>query len=220
MPIQPQSFISGREQRLHARALRQKFFPPPTFQEASIAAPCEKETLLQEAVFAAAASDVTPIIEDGEIRTPKVAEIQAAVCEVFAVSRLDMVSQRRTADIVKPRQIAMGLCKKLTLRSLPEIGRRFGGRDHTTALHGIRKFQWAIDRIEPDMRDGSSPKDWALAIKALLSSKEITSAKEIQRATRAAHRRQGAINRKAEYLACRLSISFDEAMARILEEKS
>jgi chromosomal replication initiator protein len=51
------------------------------------------------------------------------------------------LSSRRTANVVRPRQVAMYLAKQLTLRSLPEIGRRFGGRDHTTVLHAVRKIE-------------------------------------------------------------------------------
>ena len=51
------------------------------------------------------------------------------------------MSSRRTANVVRPRQVAMYLAKTLTLRSLPEIGRRFGGRDHTTVLHAVRKIE-------------------------------------------------------------------------------
>ena len=54
------------------------------------------------------------------------------------------LSSRRTANVVRPRQIAMYLAKTLTLRSLPEIGRRFGGRDHTTVLHAVRKIESLI----------------------------------------------------------------------------
>jgi chromosomal replication initiator protein len=60
------------------------------------------------------------------------------------VSRSDLLSARRTANVVRPRQIAMYLAKTLTLRSLPEIGRRFGGRDHTTVLHAVRKIESLI----------------------------------------------------------------------------
>lgn len=67
--------------------------------------------------------------------------IQRAVCNYFNVSRTDLLSQRRDRNIVRPRQIGYYLSKKLTLRSLPEIGRRFGGRDHTSALSGIRKIE-------------------------------------------------------------------------------
>ena len=57
------------------------------------------------------------------------------------MSRADILSSRRTAVVVKPRQVAMFLAKTLTMRSLPEIGRRFGGRDHTTVLHAVRKIE-------------------------------------------------------------------------------
>lgn len=74
---------------------------------------------------------------------PTVVAIQRVVAKHYNVHRMDLISARRTANIVRPRQVAMYLAKTLTLRSLPEIGRRFGGRDHTTALHAIRK----IDRL-------------------------------------------------------------------------
>ena len=67
-------------------------------------------------------------------------EIQKAVCLASAISLTDMISMRRPSFLVRPRQIAMAICKELTLRSLPEIGRRFN-RDHTTVLHATRKMQ-------------------------------------------------------------------------------
>lgn len=76
---------------------------------------------------------------------PSVRDIQLAVCKHFDVKLLDMMSKRRTADIVKPRQVAMYLAKTMTLKSLPDIGRRFGGRDHTTALHAIRKIDGLVE---------------------------------------------------------------------------
>jgi chromosomal replication initiator protein len=54
------------------------------------------------------------------------------------------LSSRRTANVVRPRQVAMYLAKTMTLRSLPEIGRRFGGRDHTTVLHAVRKIEGLV----------------------------------------------------------------------------
>jgi chromosomal replication initiator protein len=79
------------------------------------------------------------------VRTPdpkkvKIEDIQKLVASHFNVSRSDILSARRTASVVRPRQIAMYLSKLLTPRSLPEIGRRFGGRDHTTVLHAVRKI--------------------------------------------------------------------------------
>jgi hypothetical protein len=76
---------------------------------------------------------------------PSVRDIQLAVCKHYDVKLLDMMSLRRTADIVKPRQVAMYLAKTMTLRSLPDIGRRFGGRDHTTALHAVRKIESLVE---------------------------------------------------------------------------
>jgi chromosomal replication initiator protein len=71
----------------------------------------------------------------------RIEDIQRTVARQYNVSRADLLSSRRTANVVRPRQIAMYLAKTLTLRSLPEIGRRFGGRDHTTVLHAVRKIE-------------------------------------------------------------------------------
>jgi hypothetical protein len=71
---------------------------------------------------------------------PRIEQIQSAVCERYNVTMADLSSIRRTANVVRPRQVAMYLCRELTLRSLPEIGRRFGMRDHTTVLHATRKI--------------------------------------------------------------------------------
>lgn len=72
---------------------------------------------------------------------PSIRDIQKAVCKLYDVKLVDMLSSRRTAIIVKPRQVAMFLSKTQTLHSLPQIGRRFGGRDHTTVLHAVRKIE-------------------------------------------------------------------------------
>lgn len=68
-------------------------------------------------------------------------EIQRKVAEHYNVRLSDMIGPKRSRTIARPRQIAMYLAKKLTTRSLPDIGRRFGGRDHTTIMHGIRKIE-------------------------------------------------------------------------------
>jgi chromosomal replication initiation ATPase DnaA len=77
---------------------------------------------------------------------PTIATIQAATCRHFSMTRNEILSERRTKEVVYPRQIAMYLCKTLTPRSLPEIGRRFGKRDHTTVLHAVRKIKDLIRR--------------------------------------------------------------------------
>lgn len=79
--------------------------------------------------------------------------IQREVLRHFPyVNRMDLIGQRRTANVVLPRQIAMYLCKTLTPRSLPDIGRRFGGRDHTTVLHAVRKVT-ALIQSRPDVAE-------------------------------------------------------------------
>ena len=80
------------------------------------------------------------------------ADIQKLVATHYNVSRADILSSRRSAGVVKPRQIAMYLSKQLTLRSLPEIGRRFGGRDHTTVLHAVRKIEGCV-QADPGLRE-------------------------------------------------------------------
>ena len=68
-------------------------------------------------------------------------EIQKRVAEHFNVRIADMHSARRARAVARPRQVAMYLAKQLTARSLPEIGRKFGGRDHTTVMHAVRKIE-------------------------------------------------------------------------------
>jgi chromosomal replication initiator protein len=68
-------------------------------------------------------------------------EIQKRVSDHFRIRQAEMVSARRAREVARPRQIAMYLAKQLTPRSLPEIGRRFGGRDHTTVIHAVRQIE-------------------------------------------------------------------------------
>ena len=89
------------------------------------------------------------LIRPAEPRKVKIEEIQRVVARRYNVSRSDLLSSRRTANVVRPRQIAMYLAKTLTLRSLPEIGRRFGGRDHTTVLHAVRKIEGLVGNEGP-----------------------------------------------------------------------
>jgi len=72
--------------------------------------------------------------------------IQRVVAEYFKVPMADLSSARRQQTIVWPRQVAMYLSRHLTPRSYPDVGSRFGGRDHTTVLHGVKKVEWALTR--------------------------------------------------------------------------
>src|SRR6202167_6817324 len=85
--------------------------------------------------------EMRDLIRPVEPKRVRIEDIQRIVARQYNVSRADLLSSRRTANVVRPRQVAMYLAKVLTLRSLPEIGRRFGGRDHTTVLHAVRKIE-------------------------------------------------------------------------------
>jgi chromosomal replication initiator protein len=67
--------------------------------------------------------------------------IQKAVAEHYSLKQADLISERRARAVARPRQVAMWLAKQITTRSLPDIGRRFGGRDHTTVLHAVRRIE-------------------------------------------------------------------------------
>lgn len=87
---------------------------------------------------------IADLVRGKEPRRVKIDDILRVVTKHFGVNRADLLSSRRNRSIVRPRQIGMYLAKSLTSRSLPEIGRRFGGRDHTTVLHAIRKIDELI----------------------------------------------------------------------------
>jgi chromosomal replication initiator protein len=98
----------------------------------------------QSVTLEMAEREVRDLIRPQDPKRVKIEDIQRVVARQYNVSRSDLLSSRRTANVVRPRQVAMYLAKTLTLRSLPEIGRRFGGRDHTTVLHAVRKIEGLV----------------------------------------------------------------------------
>ena len=82
----------------------------------------------------------------GAERRVTIDEIQKAVSAHFELKPVDLVSARRAVVVARPRQIAMYLAKRLTTRSLPEIGRKFGGRDHSTVIHAVRRIEELRDK--------------------------------------------------------------------------
>jgi chromosomal replication initiator protein len=105
---------------------------------------------------------IRDLVQGIEPRRIKIEDILRIVSRHFAVSKQDILSQRRHRSVVRPRQIGMYLAKHLTSRSLPEIGRRFGDRDHTTVLHAIRK-------IDKEVGENSRLKDEIDELKRQLS---------------------------------------------------
>ena len=82
-----------------------------------------------------------PHLRGGAERRVTVDDIQKATSEHFGLKQADLISERRNRSVARPRQAAMWLAKQLTTRSLPDIGRRFGGRDHTTVIHAVKRIE-------------------------------------------------------------------------------
>lgn len=95
---------------------------------------------------------IRDLVQGLEPRRIKIEDILRVISRHFGVSKSDLLSQRRHRSVVWPRQIGMYLAKQMTARSLPEIGRRFGNRDHTTVLHAIRKIEGKLNG-NPRLRD-------------------------------------------------------------------
>ena len=90
---------------------------------------------------------------------PTIKEIQRAVCDKWQVLMGDLISERRTQNIVIPRQAGMAIAVRLTARSLPEVGRCFE-KDHTTVLHAIRKFAPVITEINKRVLPTATVEHW------------------------------------------------------------
>jgi chromosomal replication initiator protein len=97
--------------------------------------------LVQKTITIDMAQDVLRDLLRANDRRVTIEEIQKAVVEHYSIRMADMSSARRSRAVARPRQVAMYLAKQLTPRSLPEIGKKFGGRDHTTVMHAVRQIE-------------------------------------------------------------------------------
>ena len=98
-------------------------------------------SLVQKTISIDMAQEVLKDLLRANDRRVTIEEIQKAVVEHYSIRMSDMVSARRSRAVARPRQVAMYLAKQLTPRSLPEIGKKFGGRDHTTVMHAVRQVE-------------------------------------------------------------------------------
>ncbi len=98
-------------------------------------------TLVGRPITFESAQDVLHDLLRANDRRVTIEEIQKRVAEHYSIRLADMHSPRRARLVARPRQVAMYLAKQLTSRSLPEIGRKFGGRDHTTVMHAVKKIE-------------------------------------------------------------------------------
>lgn len=97
-------------------------------------------TLVGRPITLEMTSDVLQDLLRANDRKVSIEEIQHHVAEYYNLRLSELLSPRRARNIARPRQVAMFLAKQMTTRSLPEIGRKFGGRDHTTVIHAVRKI--------------------------------------------------------------------------------
>jgi hypothetical protein len=160
-----QSFKASIEARAVALAQRKENAAFEALCVVAREAPLSQTPSIQSAEAMPADAEPSPnwfvVVEPRHGDFPSIRDIQRKVCEHYGVTLIDILSRRRTADIVRPRQIAMYLCKKFTLHSLPQIGHRFGGKDHTTVLHSVQK----MDHLCP--RDAVLAHDIAILTEAI-----------------------------------------------------
>lgn len=100
-----------------------------------------------------AATCLRDLVHSQDPHRVKIDDIMRIIGRHYNVAKADLLSPRRARSIVRPRQVGMYLAKKLTSRSLPEIGRRFGGRDHSTVLHAVRKVEELMEKDEQMQRE-------------------------------------------------------------------
>jgi chromosomal replication initiation ATPase DnaA len=128
-----------RQQRIKAAAVGQEVIEAVKTPDEVAKIDNEQADILEKRWAERQKAQWFSIIE--EVGPPRIEDIIRAVCKYFSVTRIDLLSARRTRSVTLPRQTGYYLCKILTKNSLPEIGRRFGNRDHTSALSGIRKIE-------------------------------------------------------------------------------
>jgi hypothetical protein len=102
-----------------------------------------------------------PIDVDISDRFPTIAEIINIVSDVWKIAPVHIISARRTRECALPRQVVYALACRLTTRSLPDIARRLGGRDHTSVLHGRNKLIHHLEKVEARLPPNATVRQWA-----------------------------------------------------------
>jgi chromosomal replication initiator protein len=143
--------VSPAEQYQRVKAARARLYSGPAKPRLLPTPPREVLSALAEIV------KPLPPLEGAGPPKIRVATVIAQVADEFGVSAREICSDRRSRgggngqiDVITPRFVAMHLCREITSQSLPEIGRRMGGRDHTSVLNGIRKMRQRL-KVEPDL---------------------------------------------------------------------
>jgi hypothetical protein len=144
------------KQRLARIASRAVVEPPPPVKQEEPEEPQEKAKIPFMEWAAHERAWEIELLHCGDYESPRggppIRKIQDVVCRHYGVSRDDMLSARRTADLIEPRHVAIYLARRLTPHALPKLGRSFGNRDHTTILHAFRKIGARIEK-DKSMRE-------------------------------------------------------------------
>lgn len=137
------------EQRKHYDAIRRKFFEPRPKVIPIVNVEAPVSVPIQYTIYYSAGEAPPPKIEWAP-QYPAIRDIVRAVSKSYGVSVHDINSDRRSMEIVLPRHVAMYLAKDLTTRSLPYIGGKMGGKDHTSVLHAIRRIRRQME-TDPEL---------------------------------------------------------------------
>lgn len=121
--------------------LAQKIITNPRMLEGAMKRIFSNAHMTRRALTLDLVMEVIPDLLRASDKKVAIDDIQKTVCQFYNIRQSDMNSPRRSRVVVRPRHVAMYLSKKLTTRSLPEIGKRFGGRDHTTVIHAVRRIE-------------------------------------------------------------------------------
>lgn len=127
----------------HYAAIRARL-DPPAMPPHGVGSAWHVDTDADDAAHIRAVLAITAVVALEQGAPPTIAQIKRAACCVFGVTREAINSPSRARRLVAARHIAMTLARRVTSQSLPEIGRRFGGRDHSTVRHAIGKWDGAV----------------------------------------------------------------------------
>ena len=157
------NFVGAREHAALCRAIEEMLWAGRQLALAAPATPWCLGGILNDLLADHLLQGLAPTVERAlqitadkirpeEKRTPRIKDIKRATARHYHVTVIDIDSIRRTKDVVRPRQVGMYLAKTMTMNSLPEIGRRFGGRDHTTVMHAVHKIGELV-KTDPEIAD-------------------------------------------------------------------
>lgn len=156
-PLPVREYTTPAELRRHAAEVKARLFAPriviPRLTQEPLAAKAWSEPKVEQ-VSLVAPETITP----KSLKNPTLHPVHGMmqmVAFITGIPPLQLKSPRRTADVAKARQILFYLCKAYTRFSLPEIGKRTGGKDHTTVLHGVRRVQDTMNFLNIEAADNS-----------------------------------------------------------------